>query len=558
MGAHQQTAMDDIKKDKIKRSKNDQITQIANSYLQKRNYLNITPLAITEEQLSVDMLVKNETSRPNSIMYSCYSNDPALIDHSFWKFVSWVKEVNNDGEHEDLQSITGPLFCHLYLEIVQRGHIDKAHNFLKTHIPSVDKTRCDENITKLLNIFTNDYPDVFNLKTDFRSNKYAINLCAGSVNILKTFLAESCHTLMLQIFQTWFEICDDKCATALESEEVVEDGNVSDVEETKPLTELEKIKNVISELRKDAAPLYSVVLNNVKDDVTSGLINGTSGFIAYSYHSSIFLRSLYTLKQLHGTDNLNDVVIREHHGRIYDMAYNSSYHYLITASQDRTLKLFDLNTYSNKLTYEGHNYPVYCVSCARNGHYIVSGSYDYTARLWSIENTNVLRICIGHTQEITSVDFHPNATYFCTGSADKTIRMWSINDGNPVRMFLGIKGITYSVAFSSDGKYLASGGDDKRIRVWDLLSGKQLLEVKTSAEPVTKISWSRDDNTLCTGTINGNIHMYNVKSMLKNPADANPHNFQFNVNLNGKLLSLQREHDTFSCLTVNSVATSSN
>ncbi|KAI4464638.1 hypothetical protein MML48_3g00005279 [Holotrichia oblita] len=123
MGEYHLKTMEELKKDntnKIKRNKHDQVTQAVLTYLQKRNYPITTPAEMKSDEMQLEMAVDNEVSRPNSIMYSCYNSDPTLIDHSYLKFISWVKDINHNKEHEDLSQIIAPLFCHLYLELIQR------------------------------------------------------------------------------------------------------------------------------------------------------------------------------------------------------------------------------------------------------------------------------------------------------------------------------------------------------------------------------------------------------------------------------------------------------
>ncbi|GJQ87060.1 hypothetical protein Trydic_g6819 [Trypoxylus dichotomus] len=351
---------------------------------------------------------------------------------------------------------------------------------------------------------------------------------------------------MLQIFQTCFQIREGNEAETMTDEfpnEEIMNGHDN------PSAFMLKLQQAVNNLKSESSLLLTVGLNNVKDDVTCGLMNREAGLAVYCYNSSIFLKSLFTLKQLNGTDELSDIVLREHRDRIYDLAYITNLNYLVSASQDRTLRLFNLNEYAQKKIYRGHDNPVYCVSTSKNGDYIISGSYDHTARLWSTEYGNTLRVYIGHTQEVTSLDFHVNDLYLCTGSADKNIRMWSIKDGNPVRLFLGSKGIIYSVAFSSDGKYLASAGDDKRLRIWDLISGKQLCEVKIAPEPVVQIVWSSDDSVLCSGTLDGTVRIWDTENLIKNSVEGNQYPPKLTTILNAKLLSIEYAFETFSCLT---------
>lgn len=539
--------MEDIKKDvtsKTKRTKHDYVNQVILSYLQTRNYPNVTPQDITQEQFRVQLLSESESARPNSISYSCFNSEPLTIDHNFTKLLAWSKDFHTN----EVDKLIDALFCYLYLEILQRGHEERAATFFKTHSPTIDTSKCDESIKELLNAVAGNSTSLSQLKNEFHSQKYVINLSCKTVNSLKKFISESCHIIVLQVLQNYFEINESEEVEEMDNEDKIEDkvaiNGHADVYDKK-----QKLLDVIAAVKEEANPIYTIHIGNVKDEVSAGKINMQAGNVIYSYNSSIFVRSIRTLTQLDGMEEYKqEIVMRAHTAKIYDFDFINN-NFLVSASEDKTVRLFDLSDYSEKIVYRGHLYPVYCVKSSTNGFYIASGSYDHSARLWCIERNDTLRMFAGHSQEVTAIDFHPNSTYFTTGSADKTIRMWSINDGTPARLFLGSKGVIYALKHSSCGKFIATAGEDKMIRIWDLLTGKQLYEINTGNEVITKLAWSNDKKILAAGTIDGAIRMWDYETLCDNPAENSLQSAMNCINLNHKLLSLDFKCDTFNCLT---------
>lgn len=555
--------MDDSKRDVNKqKKKTDPIYQAVGSYLQKKNYPNVVPGEISLEELQLEMEVDSETSRSSSIAYSAVNSDPHVIDTNFTKFSNWIKEVRKrQPEVTDLDVIVAPYFAHLYLEILQRDHTDKASAFFKAHYPQIDKTKCCSIVRGLLQAIANETYELNALKKQFRANKYVLKLSANSVYSLKKFLQDNCHVVMFQVLVTYFKIIEiqDKQEEEFDTDDEtpIENGSRSKLNghaENKNADPLKQaLMEAINALRQEMPSTYIASVGNVKDDVTSGLISRQRGIIVYSYNSGIHIRSLITLKQLDGMDDTtNEIILREHSGKIYDFSMMTKENLLVSASHDNTLKLFDLSNYSVKQTYNGHTYPVFCVSSSLDGCYIASGSYDLSAILWATDRNTMLRLCAGHTQEITSIDFHPNSMYFCTGSADKAIRMWSINEGTTVRLLLGSTGVVYSVAYSPCGKFLASASEDKRVRVWDLTTGKQFVEIKTNIEPTIKLQWSKDSRILGAGTIDGMIKYWDFDAINSNPYDNSVHVPIQTLSLGAKLLDMEYCFDTFACLTAQS------
>lgn len=54
--------------------------------------------------------------------------------------------------------------------------------------------------------------------------------------------------------------------------------------------------------------------------------------------------------------------------------------YLLSSSEDGTVRLWSLQTFTCLVGYKGHNYPVWDVSFSPHGYYFVSGGHDRVAR----------------------------------------------------------------------------------------------------------------------------------------------------------------------------------
>jgi hypothetical protein len=166
--------------------------------------------------------------------------------------------------------------------------------------------------------------------------------------------------------------------------------------------------------------------------------------------------------------------LRGHTGPILAVAYSPDGRQIVTASADRTAKVWDAASATGLLTLSGHTDPIRSVVFFADGQRIVTGSWDQTARVWDAATGESLHILKGHRKWILSVAVSANGRRIATGSLDHTARIWDATTGNFLLEFTNHAHGVWAVAFSPDGQRVVSGSWDKTARVWDANSGKEL------------------------------------------------------------------------------------
>ncbi|KAJ1734673.1 Transcription initiation factor TFIID subunit 5 [Coemansia biformis] len=200
-----------------------------------------------------------------------------------------------------------------------------------------------------------------------------------------------------------------------------------------------------------------------------------------------------------------------HAGPVFGVDISFDSKYLISGSEDKTARLWSLDTFTNVVCYRGHNHPIWDVSFASQGFYFATASHDRTARLWSCDHVYALRIFAGHLSDVNCVRFHPNAKYVVTGSSDKSVRLWDVQRGSCVRVFTGHTGSVDTVAVSPDGRIMASAGEDQSIGVWDLGSGRRMDTLTGHAGPVYSLAFSQEGTLLLSGSADETVRAWDVK-----------------------------------------------
>ena len=65
------------------------------------------------------------------------------------------------------------------------------------------------------------------------------------------------------------------------------------------------------------------------------------------------------------------------------------------------------------------------VVISSDGQYALSASWDKTLRLWDLNTGKTTRRFIGHTNDVLSVSFSADNRQIVSGSRDKTIKLWN-------------------------------------------------------------------------------------------------------------------------------------
>ncbi|KAJ3060304.1 hypothetical protein HDU99_005981, partial [Rhizoclosmatium hyalinum] len=123
-------------------------------------------------------------------------------------------------------------------------------------------------------------------------------------------------------------------------------------------------------------------------------------------------------------------------------------------------------------TLVGHSKEVNSVAYSPDSKTVVSVSNDKTVKLWSVETGECVKTLVGHSGDVLSVAYSPDSKTLVSGSKDETVKLWSVETGECVKTFVGHSNWVRSVAFSPDGNTVVSGAEDKTIKLWSVETGK--------------------------------------------------------------------------------------
>ena len=176
------------------------------------------------------------------------------------------------------------------------------------------------------------------------------------------------------------------------------------------------------------------------------------------------------------------------------------------------IRLIDFRTGEVRALLKGHSNVIQGLAFSPDGGKLISGSFDDTARIWDVKTAETIHELKGHADEIYAVVFSPDGKRAVTGSFDQTLKLWNAYTGSLIANMIGHTDMVQSAAFTPDGRYILSGSWDRTIRLWDGHNGKFIKVLARQDAEVFSISISLNGTGVVTGcgasTYTNNVFTY--------------------------------------------------
>ncbi|KAE8354922.1 putative E3 ubiquitin ligase complex SCF subunit sconB [Aspergillus coremiiformis] len=249
-----------------------------------------------------------------------------------------------------------------------------------------------------------------------------------------------------------------------------------------------------------------------------------------------------------------------HRGGVIGLHFDATI--LASASVDKTVKIWNFEDKSTFLL-RGHTDWVNAVRVDTASRTVFSASDDGTVRLWDLDTKTCIRTFHGHVGQVqqvvplprefefeehdaecdndnlstTSGDIEPSSLqaalglesnasqmsvfgpsfengrpapprYIATSALDSTIRLWETTTGRCLRTFFGhLEGVW---ALGADTLRIVSGAEDRMVKIWDPRTGKCERTFTGHSGPVTCIGLG--DSRFATGSEDCEVRMYSFRS----------------------------------------------
>ncbi len=221
-------------------------------------------------------------------------------------------------------------------------------------------------------------------------------------------------------------------------------------------------------------------------------------------------------------------VLKGHSNVIHSLAFSADGKWLVSGSDDHTLKLRRLDGSASAprgrsiRTLTGHSGDVMRVVCSPDGRYLASSSFDRSVRLWDAKDGDFVREIGRHSGPAglnMEIAFSSDSRLLiaATSKFRGGSRVWRVPGGAEVARFDGHDNTVYSVGVpalaggNGDGRLKAglqrllvasAGGNNNEIHLWDVLSGKAVGQIAGRGRAVFAVAFSEDGRRVGFGNTN--------------------------------------------------------
>jgi WD40 repeat protein len=239
---------------------------------------------------------------------------------------------------------------------------------------------------------------------------------------------------------------------------------------------------------------------------------GTVRSVAYSPDGKFILSGSddKTLKLWNAARGREVQMFTGNRGAVTGVAFGPDGKVAVSGSADGTLRLWDVTTGLQVRATDSLGWKVTGVAFSPDGRFVASAADDNQVTLWALPAVERVRTFAGHGWRVTSVAFSADGNYSLSGSEDDSAKLWDVATGQEVRSFRsGLADVT-CVAFSPDGRVGLSGGKDNAVKLWSLTNGREIHEFKGHSDAVRSVTFTRDGRFAISASEDGTIRLWDI------------------------------------------------
>ncbi|WP_437720548.1 nSTAND1 domain-containing NTPase [Sorangium sp. So ce861] len=204
------------------------------------------------------------------------------------------------------------------------------------------------------------------------------------------------------------------------------------------------------------------------------------------------------------------IVLRGHTEQVNSAAFSPDGKRIVTASWDRTARVWNADGTGEPIVLRGHEDWIYSAAFSPDGKRIVTASWDGTARVWNADGSGEPIVLRGHTEQVIAAAFSPDGKRIVTGAQDRTARVWNADGSGEPIVLRGHEDQVYSAAFSPDGQRIATASWDRTARVWNADGSGEPTVLRGHEDRVYSAAFSPDGKRIATASQDETARLWNA------------------------------------------------
>lgn len=215
-------------------------------------------------------------------------------------------------------------------------------------------------------------------------------------------------------------------------------------------------------------------------------------------------------------------VPKGHDQGVSALAFSPDGMLLASASNDRTIIVWDLASGKARCALKGYENVIQAVCFSPDGSSLASGDASKLIKIWAVKTARLVCTLTGHTETVTSVAFAPDGKSLVSASLDTTVRVWDVAQQKQIGTMVH-RGMVYSLAISPDGNSLVTGcvadvealkdlpkvtmkdvvaalSQPAEVILWDSATRQQRISFKLPSGLVSSIAYAADGRRIVVGT----------------------------------------------------------
>lgn len=206
-----------------------------------------------------------------------------------------------------------------------------------------------------------------------------------------------------------------------------------------------------------------------------------------------------------------------HDEGINSISYSPNGRYIVTAADDKTIKIWNAYDFSLLRTIDRPKAEL-SVIFTPDSKQIVAGGQDSLIKFIDINSAAVVKTLKKHRAAVTSLCFLPtNSDYLFSAGRDSMVYKWNLTE-NDWNHWYSAKGRILQVAISNNGKYMSLVCSDTLIRVWKLENNKFYFNIRPNYSRGENVdiafpSFSPDGNYLALAYRNDSLDIIDLKAL---------------------------------------------